>query len=89
MLTKKDLQQLGEVVDERIEKSLTPLRQDLSKIGDVIDAKLEPIRKDLKRLNSKVNKIDKTVNIIVKNYDEGDVPLSKRIDRLEEKVLRS
>lgn len=48
MLTKSDLNQIGNVVDEKL------------------DYKLKPIKKDLRYLK-------KTVDLIVKNYDEGDI----------------
>lgn len=59
MLTKSDLNQIGNVVDEKL------------------DHKLKPIKKDLKYLKE-------TVNIIAKNYDEGDVKLERRVKRIEQ-----
>jgi len=83
MLTKTDLSQIRDVVreevDATIEDRLKPIKKDLSQIGQVIDEKLEPIKKDLKYLKKKINRIDKTVDIIVKNYDEADVKLFRRI----------
>jgi len=69
MLTKSDLKQIGEVIDERLEAKL--------------EQKLEPIKKDLKYLKKKVNRIDKTVSLTVKNYDEGDVRLERRVRKIE------
>lgn len=43
----------------------------------VVDNKLKPIKKDLKYLK-------KTVNIIAKNYDEGDVRLERKVRRIEQ-----
>ena len=57
MLTKTDLNQIRSVVAEEVET--------------VVERKLEPIKKDLKYLKKKVNRIDKTVGIVVKNYDEA------------------
>lgn len=59
MLTKSDLQQIGSVVDEKL------------------DSKLKPIKKDLKYLK-------KTADVIVKNYDEGDVLLGRRVKKIED-----
>lgn len=58
MLTKSDLNEIGLLIDSRL------------------DTKLKPIKKDLKYLR-------KTTDIIVKNYDEGDVKLSRRLKRIE------
>ena len=49
---------------------------DLSQIGNVVDDKLKPIKKDLRYLR-------KTVDIIAKNYDEGDVVLGRRVKKIE------
>lgn len=59
-------------------------KSDLSKIGNVIEEKLESVRKDIKYLKKKVNRIDKTVDIIAKNYDEGDVELGRRMTKIEQ-----
>ena len=59
MLTKNDLNQIGSVVDEKL------------------DNKLKPIKKDLRYLR-------KTVDIIAKNYDEGDVVLGRKVKRIED-----
>lgn len=79
MLTKTDLNQIGQVVDEK----LTPVRNELGKIDQVIDEKLEqklkPIKKDLRYLK-------KTVDIIVKKYGEADVKLQRRVRRIEDHI---
>lgn len=64
-------------------------KTDLNQIGNVVDGKLEPVKEDLKYLKKKVNRIDKTVEIIVKNYDEGDVKLARRIKRIEQHLALS
>lgn len=79
MLTKNDLQQIGSIMDERLEKSLGTIGQRLG----TIEHRLDPIEKDLKYLKKKVNKMNKTLNIVAKNYDEGDIKLEKRIKRIE------
>ena len=43
----------------------------------VVEGKLKPIKKDLKYLK-------KTVDIIVKNYDEGDVKLERKVRKIEQ-----
>lgn len=68
MLTKTDLNQIGQVIDEKL------------------DFKLKPIKKDLKYLKKKVDRINKTVSLTVKNYDEGDVKLERRVRKIEAHV---
>lgn len=69
MLTKSDLTQIKDVVENVVDERL--------------EAELEPVKKDLKYLKKKINRIDKTVSVIVKNYDEGDVKLDRRVTRIE------
>ena len=82
MLTKSDLTQIGNVVDERLE----PVKKDLTTLkNDVIILKTDVtvLKKDVKYLKKKVNRIDKTVSLTVKNYDEGNVKLEKRVRKIE------
>lgn len=44
-----------------------------------LDSKLKPIKKDLRYLK-------KTVDLVVKNYDEEDVKLGKRVSKIEEHI---
>ncbi|MDO8583259.1 MAG: hypothetical protein Q7R51_01910 [bacterium] len=83
MLTKTDLNQIRGVVRDEVEivveDKLKPIRKALSQIGQVIDEKLRPIKKDLKYLKT-------TVNLIVKNYDEADVKLERRVRKIETQI---
>jgi len=76
MLTKTDLNQIREVVHEEVDTI----------VDEKLDKRLEPIRKDLKYLKKKVNRIDKTVNLIVRNYDEADVKLERRVRKIENHI---
>lgn len=58
-------------------------KSDLNQIGNVVDEKLEPVKKDIKYLKKKVNRIDKTLDLVVKKYDEEDVRVQKRVKRIE------
>lgn len=76
MLTKTDLNQIGSVIDQKLE----PIKKELGQVGQVIDEKLEkqlkPIKKDLRYLK-------KTVDLIVRDYDEADVKLQRRVSKIE------
>lgn len=66
MLTKSDLNQIGEVVES------------------VVESKLTPIHKELKIIKKDIKYLKKTVDLVVKNYDEGDTKLAKRITKIEQ-----
>lgn len=79
MLTKTDLNQIGQVIDERLDEKLEPIKKDLSCLKiDVTD-----LKKDVKYLKKKVNRIDKTIDLIVANYDEADIKLERRVKKIE------
>ena len=78
MLTKIDLSQIREIVHEEVDVIVE------EKLNSKLKLELEPIKKDLKYLKKKVNKIDKTVNLIVTNYDEADVKLERRVKKIEQ-----
>jgi len=79
-LTKSDLQQIGNVVDERLGKRLTPVEKRLGNIEE----RLNPVEKGIKALRKDVRYLKKTVDIIAGNYDEGDVLLARRVKKIEE-----
>ena len=84
MLTKTDLKQIRGVVHEEVdvvvENKLKPIKTDINQIGNVVDEKLDyklkPIKKNLRYLK-------KTVDLIVKNYDEGDVKIERRVRKID------
>ena len=84
MLTKTDLNQIRGVVRDEV--------------GEIVDQKLEPIKKninglvqdvtslkkDMSNVKRDVKYLRKTANVIVKNYDEGDVMLGRRVKKIEQ-----
>lgn len=76
MLTTNDIEQIGNVVNERLEV----------KLEEKLEEKLEPIKKDLKSLKKDASYLRKTTSIIAKNYDEGDAALHKRVAKIEKHV---
>jgi Na+/phosphate symporter len=66
MLNKKNLDQIGDVIENKLEEQLKVM----------FDNKLKPIKKSLRYLT-------KTVKIIARNYDDGDVALAKRVTKIE------
>ncbi|MEK7159883.1 MAG: hypothetical protein AAB702_00165 [Patescibacteria group bacterium] len=65
MLTNNDLQQIGEVIDERLGK------------------RLNPIEKDIKDVKKRVKKIEKTVDVMIDQFDGEIVRTQKRVSRIE------
>lgn len=79
MLTKSDLNQIGNVIDNKLE----PIKKDLT----ILKTDVTILNKDVKYLKKKVNRIDRTVSLIVKNYDEADVKLEKRVRKIEHHLV--
>lgn len=52
-------------------------KSEIDQIGEVVEKTLKPIKKDLKYLR-------KTVDLVVKNYDEGDARLERRLTKIEQ-----
>jgi len=75
MLTKSDLQQIGNVVDERLKPIENRLGNVENRLGN-IEGHLKVVKKD-------VSQLKKTLSIVIKNYDEADVKLSRRVSRIE------
>ena len=78
-LTNDDLQAIGKLIDQKLDKKL--------------DEKLEPIKqkldehsKTLKYLKTKVNRLNKTVDIIGGTYDERIVKNSREIDKIKKHI---
>lgn len=74
MLTKTDLTQIRGVVREEVEAT----------VDERLEFALKPVKKDLGILKKDVKYLKKTVDIIAKNYDEGDVLLSRRVKKIEQ-----
>ncbi len=66
MLTKDDLEKIGEVIDQRLEVKLEEkLESKLEeKLNVKFDEKLEPIKKEIKTLKNNDRKIRKDLNLI-------------------------
>lgn len=88
-LTKSDLQQIGNIVEEKLQPIKTDVGQLKTDVAglktDVGQLKIDMtgVKKDLKSVKKDVRYLRKTVNIVVKNYDEGDVRLDRRVTRIE------
>lgn len=59
MLTKSDLSQIQKIVQQEGQDIRKEVKQDIhEEVENVIDAKLEPLKKDLKYLRKKVNRMN-------------------------------
>lgn len=79
MLTKTDLNQIRGVVSEEVDGKLEPIKKDLMGLKQDVGG----LKQDMKYLKKKVNRIDKTLSLVVKNYDEADVKLQRRVKKIE------
>ena len=59
------------------------LRQVISEGVQNIETRVTILEKAIKIMKANINYIKKTLNIVVKNYDEGDHILGKRITKIE------
>ncbi len=86
MLTKSDLNQIRVVVNEEVDavvdEKLEPIKKDLT----ILKSDVTDLKKDVKYLKKKVNRIDRTVSLTVKNYDEGDIKLERRVKKIEDHI---
>ena len=89
-LTKDDLLAIGSLIDERLEKKLdeklSPISvklQDLSDEQQKQGAEQTNQRTTLQYLKKKVNKIEKTVDIIGRTYDERITKNTRDIEKIK------
>lgn len=80
MLTKTDLSQIGSLIDEKLDLKLKPIKKDLAGLAEGVTN----LQKDMKNVKKDLKYVRKTVTVIVKNYDEGDVMLGRRVRKIEE-----
>ena len=70
MLTKKDLQQIGEVVKIESKK--------------VVQTELKPIKKDIRTIKTDITKIRQDQNTIIAFFDKAYLELRTRVEKIEE-----
>lgn len=75
MLTKSDLQAIKEIVDDRLDIKLEPLKKDV----DDIKKQIKPI----KHIHRDVKRLLKDRDYMGKTFDEGIVHLGRRVTRIE------
>ena len=83
MLTKSDLSQIKNVVRGEVKSEVGTQLEPIKRGVDSLKKDVGSLKKDVVYLKKKINKIDKTLDAVVKNYDEGDVNLTKRVKRTE------
>jgi archaellum component FlaC len=79
-LTNNDLQAIGNLIDEKLEEKL---EQKLEEKLEPIKAELHAHSKALKDIKSKVNRMDKTLNIVAVRYDERITKNSRDIHTIK------
>ncbi len=87
MLTKSDINQIGNVIDEKLDLKLKPIKVDINELKtdfDQLKTDVKGLKKDMKITRRDVTYLKQTVGMIAKNYDEGDVRLERRVKKLEE-----
>lgn len=79
MLTKQDIELIGEVVDQTVEKRVEPLGKELVNLSK----NLADFGKQLKVMNRKLNRVAKDVSWMSKEFDTEIVQTRRRVDRIE------
>ena len=74
MLTKTDLKQIEGIVQGVVR----------NETRQIIQQELEPIRKDTKTLKRDMRYVKKTIDIMVRMFNEDDVKLRKRVEKIED-----
>ena len=74
MLTKTDLKQIEGIVQGVVR----------NETRQIIQQELEPIRKDTKTLKKDMRYVKKTIDIMVRMFNEDNVKLRKRVEKIED-----
>ncbi len=73
MLTKDELEQIGKVIDTRLDAKLAPIKEQLAEQG-----------KGIKTIKKSNNKIRKDVNVMLDMLNREDMQLHHRVKRIED-----
>lgn len=98
MLTSQDLQDIGLLLDQRLEvkfeEKLAPIRKDVNRLERTFEEQLTSVRKDIADLDTKsedrltgmqkdIRKIRKDSAYVVDVLDRADIHLRRRVDVIE------
>ena len=95
MLTKSDLSQIRKVVREETEVESNSLKSELTSEVKLmrmrLESRLETIENKLKDSDIKLGNVEKdlkyvkkTIEVMIKRFDEDDAALRKRVEKIEE-----
>ena len=84
-LSRMQVQQDISELDDRMKNVEVGINTVDSRLNHV-ETRLDGIEKDITDVKTGVRKTEKTVSLIAKNYDEGDVMLARRVKKLEQHV---
>ena len=74
-------------LESQIRLSKMEVRSDISDLDDRVknvEVTVSTLDKDMKNVKKDLNYLKKSMNLVVKNYDEGDTKLARRVTRIEE-----
>ncbi len=90
MLTKRDLEDIGELVDHRLDKRFAEQRVETNErfksIDDQFKKQESNLDKKLKPINRKLNKIQKDLSATIEFFDDDVTDLKVRMDRVETRL---
>ena len=86
--------EVDKVVNDKLDIKLKPIKRDIGglrqDIGGIrqnlsgLAQGVTDLQKDMKNVKKDLRYVRKTLNVVVKNYDEGDVLLGRRVTKIEE-----
>ncbi len=79
MLTQDELQQLGTLIETKLEAE----REQTRKLLEPINTRLAGVEKNLVIVQSDVIKVKKDVSILIRSTNRDDMNLMKRVERIE------
>ncbi len=74
MLTQLDIENIGNLIDEKLDQ----------KLEEKFDKKLAPIQKDIKSINFKLNKIQNDLTATIDFFDKAHSKLNRQVDQIED-----
>lgn len=80
MLTHQDLEAIGNIIDEKLDKKLASLRSDVKSLK--ID--VNHLKKAVKELQKETKALRSDMNMIVRFFDNDITGVRRRVDRLED-----
>lgn len=87
-LTKEDLLALSQMMDEKLDKKLQPIQEEIASIDARIDEKLRPLQEEIRHTRVLLESQDHNIRLIAEQYTDISQKLGRvnEIDDLRDRV---